>query len=463
LAFCHPSYVIVSHGLNAMQESPMPGKHLLLKIALAVLALFVLLNFGGVLAAQQYTLEQALAAPETPASTAPLSLSQALALAEQRSEALRAQDAATQAAQSQATAAGELPDPMLNLEVINIPANGPDQFSLAADFMTMRGVGVSQTFTRKDKRNAQANVFNKSAEFAQAGKFQALSKLRTATAQAYLDRFYLQEILALLQSQRTELQLQIEAANALYRSGKAPQTDVFAARTELGLMDLKIQDTQALLDNAQAELQRWVGEQADAPLAGAVDLSQSRLGAVDLFETLHQHPEVLALDKAESMALAEAEVKQQEKSADWTLSVMYAGRGPEFSEMLSFGASRPLFVDQDNRQNQALAAANAMAAKAKAERIELHREHLAQTKRWQQTWQSNLKRVADFDRSLIPLTQQRTQAALSAYQGATGTLAEVLAARRMEIDMRMEKLRIQMDTARLWAQLEYLIPEEVQQ
>ena len=74
-----------------------------------------------------------------------------------------------------------------------------------------------------------------------------------------------------------------------------------------------------------------------------------------------------------------------------------------------------------------------------------------------------MKRIGDFDRSLIPLTQQRTQAALAAYQGATGNLAEVLAARRMEIDMRMEKLRIQMDTAQLWAQLEYLIPVEVQQ
>ncbi|MGF4355981.1 TolC family protein, partial [Klebsiella pneumoniae] len=232
-----------------------------------------------------------------------LSLSQALALAEQRLEALRAQDAATKAAQSQAIAAGELPDPMLNLEVINIPANGPDQFSLAADFMTMRGVGVSQTFTRKDKRNAQANVFNKSAEFAQAGKFQALSKLRTATAQAYLDRVYLQEMLLLLQSQRNELALQIEAADAQYRSGKTAQTDVFAARTELGLMDLKIQDTQTLLDNAQAELQRWVGEQADATLAGPVDLTQSRLQASDLFEKLHRHPEVLALEKVEATAL----------------------------------------------------------------------------------------------------------------------------------------------------------------
>lgn len=244
----------------------MLGKTIFIKLILAVLAFMAVFGMGNVMAeavaTTEYTLEQAL----TQEKQGTLSLSQALALAEQRSEALRAQDAATQAAQSQATAAGELPDPMLNLEVINIPANRPDQFSLAADFMTMRGVGVSQTFTRKDKREAQASVFNKNAEFAQAGKFQALSKLRTATAQAYLERFYLQEMLALLQSQRTELQLQIEAADALYRSGKAPQTDVFAARTELGLMDLKIQDTQALLDNSQAELQRWVGEQADAPL-----------------------------------------------------------------------------------------------------------------------------------------------------------------------------------------------------
>ena len=226
----------------------MLGETIYVKLNLAVLVFLAILSVSDVRAQAvditEYTLKQAL----TQEKQGALSLSQALTLAEQRSQALRAQDAATQAAQSQATAAGELPDPMLNLEVINIPANGPDQFSLAADFMTMRGVGVSQTFTRKDKREAQANVFNKNAEFAQAGKLQALSRLRTATAQAYLDRFYLQEILALLQSQRTELQLQIEAADALYRSGKTPQTDVFAARTELGLMDLKIQDTQALLD-----------------------------------------------------------------------------------------------------------------------------------------------------------------------------------------------------------------------
>lgn len=424
----------------------------------------MLLLFGvQTVHAGDYTLEQALAETRENPASEPLSLSRALALAEKRSEAVRAQKAAADAAQSEAVAAGELPDPMLNLEVSNIPANGPDQFSLAADFMTMRGVGISQTFTRQDKRKAQANVFSKNAEVAQASGLSALSRVRTSTAQAYLDNVYLQQMLELLQRQRTEIQLQIDAADALYRAGKAPQTEVFAARTELGLLDLRIQDTQAMLANAQADLQRWVGVSANGELLDNTNLAQSRLGKADLNESLNRHPEIIALQKAEDAALANAEVKLQEKSADWTLSVMYAGRGPEFSEMLTLGASRPLFVDQSSRQDQAVAAANSMAAKARSERIELYRDYLAQTQRWQQTWQSNLKRLADFDNSLVPLTEQRTQAALDAYRGNTGTLSEVLAARRMELDMRMEKLRIQMDTARLWAQLEYLIPEEVQQ
>jgi hypothetical protein len=37
-------------------------------------------------------------------------------------------------------------------------------------------------------------------------------------------------------------------------------------------------------------------------------------------------------------------------------------------------------------------------------------------------------------------------------------LIAVLEARRGEIDTRMERLRLEMEAARLWAQLEYLIP-----
>jgi len=72
-------------------------------------------------------------------------------------------------------------------------------------------------------------------------------------------------------------------------------------------------------------------------------------------------------------------------------------------------------------------------------------------------WHGNRQRLEAYDRELIPLSQQRTQAALAAYRG-NGPLAAVLEARRMEIDTRTERLRLEMETAGLWAQLEYLIP-----
>jgi len=35
----------------------------------------------------------------------------------------------------------------------------------------------------------------------------------------------------------------------------------------------------------------------------------------------------------------------------------------------------------------------------------------------------------------------------------------VLLARRNEVDLRMQALQLEMDTARLWAQLNFLVPE----
>ena len=43
----------------------------------------------------------------------------------------------------------------------------------------------------------------------------------------------------------------------------------------------------------------------------------------------------------------------------------------------------------------------------------------------------------------------------------TPSLAAVLEARRMEIDTQMERLRLEMETAALWSQLEYVIPVQL--
>ena len=76
---------------------------------------------------------------------------------------------------------------------------------------------------------------------------------------------------------------------------------------------------------------------------------------------------------------------------------------------------------------------------------------------WQE-WQSNQERLIRYDATLLPLAGERTRASIAAYRGASGSLSAVLESRRYEIDARLERLRLEMDTARLWAWLTYLIP-----
>ncbi|MFX8653125.1 TolC family protein, partial [Acinetobacter baumannii] len=57
---------------------------------------------------------------------------------------------------------------------------------------------------------------------------------------------------------------------------------------------------------------------------------------------------------------------------------------------------------------------------------------------------------------LIPLAIQRSQATLGAYRGGKASLTELLAARRNETDVRLQALELQAESARLWAQLNFI-------
>jgi len=391
---------------------------------------------------------------------AALTLDQALRIAQDRSRQLAAHESAATAARELAVAAGQLPDPTLKAGINNLPVNGPDRFSLTTDFMTMRSVGVMQEFTRSDKRKARASRFDREAEAAEAGRAVALADLRRDTAQAWLERYYQERMLDLLQSQRNEASLQIEAADAAYRGGRGAQGDVFAARSAVALIDDRIRQTQRQIATAKTRLARWVGADADRALAEPPSLAAVRLDAAGLETQLAHHPQLALMARQEDMARADADIAQSNKRADWSVELMYSQRGSAYSNMVSVNVSIPLQLDPNNRQDREVAAKLALAEQMRAQREEATREHVAETLAWLQEWQGNRDRLAHYDSALIPLAADRTRAALAAYRGASAALGAVLEARRIEIDTRMDRLRLEMETAGLWARLEYLIPAE---
>jgi len=388
----------------------------------------------------------------------PLTLDQALRIAQGRSRQLTAQDAMASAARDMAVAAGQRPDPTLKAGISNLPVDGPDRYNVTRDFMTMRSVGVMQEFTREDKLKARTARFDREAEAAEAGRALALSNLQRDTALAWLDRYYAERMRDVLVSQRDEAKLQVDAADATYRGGKGTQTDVFAARAAVAQIEDRIAQAERQVATAKTRLARWIGEAATQPLGAMPALDTVHFNPAELETRLAHHPEIAMMVKQEEMAQADVALARANKESDWSAEVMYSQRGPAYSNMMSFNVSIPLQWDQSHRQDRDVAAKVAVAEQMRAEREEASREHVAEDLSMWQEWQSNHERLNRYDSSLIPLAEERTRAAIAAYRSSSGTLGAVLDARRSEIDTRMERLRLDMETARLWAQLNYLIP-----
>lgn len=408
-------------------------------------------------AVYRFALAMALGLSALHAHAAPLTLDEALRLAQERSRQLPAQDASAQAARQMAAAAGQRPDPILKAGINNLPINGSDRFSLTNDFMTMRSVGVSQEFTRDSKLKARAARFEREAEVAEAGRELALANLQRDTAMAWLDRYYQERMREVLINQRDEAKLQIEAADAAYRAGSGSQADVFAARSAVAQIEDRIAQTERQVTTANTLLTRWVGPAAAETLAAAPTLDAVRLRPEELETQLAHHPQIAVMFKQEAVAQAEADVARSAKQTDVSVELMYSQRGSAYSNMVSVNVSIPLQWDQKNRQDRELAAKLATVEQMRAQREEETRMHVAGARAMLQEWHSDRERLTRYDSSLLPLATERTRAAIAGYRGGGGPLGAVLEARRGEIDTRMERLRLEMEAARLWAQLNYLV------
>ena len=390
-----------------------------------------------------------------------LTFAGALQLAATHSRLMEAGLSQAAAAREMAVAAGQLPDPILKLGINNLPINGEDRLSLSKDFMTMRSVGVMQELTREAKRNARALRFDKEAETATANRTLTLANLQRATALAWFDRYYQERIVELLQRQRSEIKLQIDAAEAVYRGGRGSLSDVYAVRSALVQMDDRIAQSERLVTTAIVQLTRWIGDAAAHPLGSPPEMTRVNIGDANLEAQLQHHPQITVMAAQENTALADAELARANKQADWTVELMVNQRGAAYSNMVSINASVPLQWNPASRQDRELAAKLATVAQLRAEREDAVRAHVAEVRSMLQEWQNNRARLRRYDDAMLPLATERARAALATYRGGAttgGTLSAVLEARRSEIDIHTDRLRLEMDTARLWAQLNYLTP-----
>jgi outer membrane protein TolC len=387
-----------------------------------------------------------------------LTLDEALRLAAERSQTLVAQDAAASAARHMAVAAGEPQDLVLVAGLDNVPVEGPDAWSLSRDFMTMRSIGVVRALTRDEKRTARAARFEHEAEAALAGRSLELANLQRETALAWFERHYAERRQSLLVAQRDAAALTVEAADLAYRGGRGAQSDLFAARSTLALVEDRIAANERDIGVARILLERWIGTAAARPLAAPPALDVAAVSDAELQAGVGHHPMITMLAWEEQAANADAAVARASKRPDWSLDLTYGARGSAYADMVSINVSRPLQWRHENRQDQEVAAKLATANEMQARREEQSRIHLAEARTLLETWRANRARLERYASTLIPLAAERTRTTTIAYGSGREPLRAVLEARTAELEVRVAELDLELETGRVWAELEYLVP-----
>jgi len=378
-----------------------------------------------------------------------------------------------EATQSMSVAAGSLPDPQVSLSVANLPL---DSFSFNQDAMTQLRVGVSQMFPQGRTLDIKKRQLEIEAEAHPYQRQDRQAKVTVTVSHLWLDAFRAKETIALIEENRSLFEQLTDIATSSYSSamGGTRQHDIIRAQLELTRLIDRVTMLGQVRDAYQEKLSEWfIGqslEDGDFTIAGDMpntllarpDLSAAGVMVDDeeLYNTLDDHPLVLALIQKIDASDAGVDLAKQKYKPAWGLNASYGRRGSN-----SFGAnlpdnvtvgvtlSVPLFTA--NRQDKEYSAALSRREAVRTEKWQL----LRQLKSGFETAHAQLMKLDErkdlYENRLLPQMSEQAEASLTAYTNDDGDFAEVVRARIAELNAKIDALNIDVDRQKTIIQMNY--------
>jgi outer membrane protein TolC len=386
----------------------------------------------------------------------PLSLDDAVNTAINGAPQLQSQRAAIEGAQALVISAGRLPDPGLVVGVDNLPSNGIDAWSFGRDFMTMRKIGLMQSFPNGQKRRSERESALATVAVAESDAVRTRLELTQLVAQAWIARYAAEAAENNLEQLKPRLALQVDLARAAVAGGGASVSDALSAQAAAAELDDRILDARREVSATQAALARWTDTAADRPLAPPPSFNDLPAPPAELLSGLHHHAALLSYDARIAAARSELAVASAAKRPDWRTELDYAVRGRGYSNMVSlqFQVALPLF--SSTRQDPVIRAKYAAVRQLEADKETELRMHTAEITTMLGEWQGARERKALYEQHRLPLARQRSELALASLQAGRMELRQTLPVLNDEIEIERSYIELLKTLGKSWAYLRYL-------
>jgi len=140
---------------------------------------------------------------------------------------LKAYRSTWQSAQARVPQAGALPDPMFNLNLLNLPA---DHLVFNQEAMTGKQLGLKQTVPFPGKLDLKEKIARSGVLISQSAFKELKNRLIKNISQTYFDLFYVDQSIATTQKNQALLAEFAKIAEKKYQVGKGLQQDVLKAQ-----------------------------------------------------------------------------------------------------------------------------------------------------------------------------------------------------------------------------------------
>ncbi|MBK1734569.1 hypothetical protein CKO15_04565 [Halorhodospira abdelmalekii] len=395
-------------------------------------------------------------------SPQPLSLAQAEQLAVERNPAIAGYRAEAAALRERVPAARSLPDPELTLGAMNVPI---DSLGIGDDPMTQLRIGLRQRIPTG--RDAAEQRLSAELQVAQARVERVERTTRRKVRHAYYELLHRHLAMALLKENRHHFEAMQSAAEREFAAGRVSRQDSLQANLELERLEDRIVGEGMALEEARAELARWIGaEAARQPLPESVpEMRQPPKTAEQARRHLDHHPRLAEAIAAIGVGHAGVAKARSAYRPNWAVEVTYGhrratGMDPSSApDLLSAMVMVQLPLFTANRQDRHLAAGQQRLYAAQAQQqeiwLELERDLTARYARWH----SLDERSRHYHERIVKLAAENAEAAHAAYRAETIGFTALQRARIDALETRLAALRIDIQRAQAQAELLYLTGE----
>jgi outer membrane protein, heavy metal efflux system len=343
-----------------------------------------------------------------------LPLADVVAMARAANPALLAARLGADAAAEAVPQAGALPDPQVQLSLMNRPLDG---FGVSQP-MTMNTVQLTQVVPWPGKLGFAQDRARRLASASSLDADEAELALVARVKAAYYQAAFMDRALAVMDQTRQLLRGFLQVSSALYAVGTGLQQDVLRAQVAVAQMT---DDITAMTEDRVADAARLnalLGRDATAPV-GPLQLPEAEdsLPSVDSLMTLAaaRRPALAAAHQRELAAAAAYRAARRALYPNLMVGVQYAQR-PRFDDMgsLMLGFSLPIWAG--SRQLPLRREMQAQVAAAAARSRDLYNETFAGLAEQR----AAARRAADLSRlyatAVLPQARASVEAALSAYR-----------------------------------------------